>query len=294
MRLRWWFLFVSGLVLAWNPASLLAQAVGVTVLDAVTGSPVEGATVMLTDGTGATAGSGSTDDLGRVEFDAGVARTVMITVSALGYQRFASDPIEPDGEGSLELLVRLGVDALPLEPLTVVTQGSAASTRAAGFERRRTDPTLGGAYLTGEDIRARPMATPTQLVRALPSVSVQQIVTPSNPLGTFDRSLIWFPMSRGGGSNLGYCLADVFIDGVRVRQSLDASPDDLLVGVPLYGVEVYPRALSAPLEYRGTNECGVVLYWTDEPEVTDGGWTWKRLAIGGGLVGMLVVLAVAR
>ena len=152
------------------------------------------------------------------------------------------------------------------------------------------DPSLGGHFLDAEDIAGRPIATPTGLVAAMPMVTRYQIQTMDNPFG-LDRSLIYLPGGRGGSVRPGSCLAQVFVNGVPVRQTEDGtvSVDDVLAGVPLAGVEVYPRAAAAPVEFRGTGECGVVLFWTEEPAPSVGSWSVRRIAIGvGAILGILV------
>jgi hypothetical protein len=185
----------------------------------------------------------------------------------------------------------MGVDAIPLSPFVVVADSQIRRGRVADFERRRDDPSLGGDFLDADDIRSRPMATPTQLLRAVPSVELYQVRTVDNPRG-LDRSLIYLPGSRGGSLIRGKCLAQVFVNGISTRQSQDGhyTVDDVLDGVPIAGVEVYSRASAAPPGFQGTGECGVVLYWTEEPASSSAGWGIKRIAVGvSAIVGVLLL-----
>ncbi len=272
------------------PAGIAAQSARVAVVDAITSAPVGGAFVSLLEGTNPVSVS-ETDADGRVELQADGSGDFTLTVRALGYRDFTSETLTLSVGEYVELEVRMGVDALPLEPLVVVASGRMLSRAMEGFERRRADPTLGGSYLTRAEIERRPIASPTELLYALPSVSVQPIMTLDSPYAQ-ERNLIWFPNSRNRAVNPGACLAEVYVDGVRVQQSLGTSVDDLVTASLLEGVEVYPRAFAAPAEFRGTGECGVVLLWTKEPESSRGSWGWKRILTGGALLGLLVGIAV--
>ncbi len=282
---------LAALFAALAPAAVDAQSVRVSVVDAESGAPVIGASATLLS-EGRRVESTTTDADGRAELRTREGGTYVLAIGGLGYRDFASEPLTLAEDEFVEVRVRLGVQAIPLEPLVVVASGRTLSPAMAGFERRRADPSLGGAYLTRADIERRPVATPTELLFSLPSVSVQPIMTLDSPYAK-ERNLIWFPSSRGASVNPGACLAEVFVDGVRARQSAESSMDDLLAGADLAGVEVYPRPFTAPAEYRGTGGCGVVLFWTEPRDASDGVWSWKRLAVGGGLLGLLVGLAIA-
>ena len=87
----------------------------------------------------------------------------------------------------------------------------------------------------------------------------------------------------------------MFIDGVRVQQSAASSVDDVLSPDVIAGVEMYPRALTAPAQYQDafTPDCGVVLFWTKGPELGQSrGWGAKRIAAGLGLILGLVTVGL--
>jgi hypothetical protein len=279
------------LLAAFTPVAARAQSVRVAVEDAETGAPVVGATVtLLAGGRAVTAAETGAD--GRADLTAEEAGAFSLAVRALGYRDFTSDELAVSDRSYVEVRVVLGIDALPLEPVTVVATGALLSPHMAGFERRRADPSLGGSFLTRKDIERRPIAVPTELLQSMPSVDIAPIMTADAPIVS-GRNLVWFPNDRGTASGRrGACLAELYVDGVRTRQSAAASADDLLAGAEIAGVEVYPRASNAPLEYQGTGTCGVVLFWTEEPEGSSGIWSWKRMAVGGGLLAVLVGLAV--
>ena len=69
--------------------------------------------------------------------------------------------------------------------------------------------------------------------------------------------IVLLPNPGAGGR--GYCVATLYVDGALsdYDQLHSYRPSDLV------GVEMYPRAASAPLQYQSVaTGCGVVLIWT--------------------------------
>lgn len=290
MRRLW---ILTGLLLLGSalwPRAVEAQVVYGEVTDGPSGVPIAGVRLQLRDLEGRVVASADSDDEGRFELQAPAGGLYSLHAERIGYSSFRSDAVSIADGGSIEVLVRLGVEAIPLAPFVVLADSQIRRGRAAEFERRRNDPTVGGHFLDSSDIRSRPTATPTQLLRALPSVDLYRVQTVDNPMGP-DRSLIYLPGSRGGSLRSGMCLAQVFVNGIAMRQTQDGhfTVDDMLQGAPLLGVELYTRAAAAPVEFRGTGECGVVLYWTEEPAASSGSWNIGRIAVGvGAIVGVLI------
>ena len=288
------FLALVLLATTWTTAA--AQIVQGRVVDAQTGGPIEGVRLTLVDSAGALVAYVGSDVRGAFELQAREPGSYAVSAERIGYTSFRSDPVEVPAGGEVVVAVRLGVDAIPLAPFTVFARSELRMGRTADFERRRDDPSVSGYFLDAEDVRARPMSTPTQLLRALPSVDLLPVVTQDNPAGGMDRNLIYLPGSSPGSMRSGMCLAQVFIDGTHVPQSQDGAftIDDYLDGAPLAGVELYTRSAAAPIQYRGASDCGVVLYWTEEPAASSRGWGIKRIAAGFGLIAGVVLFGLTR
>lgn len=272
-----------------------AQTVHGEVTDAETGNPIEGVRLRLLDLSGEVVAATDSEDDGSFQLRARDGGLYSVAAQRLGYTSYRSDAVSVEDAGDIEVRVRMGVDAIPLSPFVVLADSQIRRGRVADFERRRDDPSLGGHFLDAEDVRARPTATPTQLLRALPSVELYQIQTEDNRRG-LDRSLIYLPGSRGLSLIRGKCLAQVFINGIAARQSQDGhnSIDDVLDGVPIVGVEVYSRAAAAPPGFQGTGECGVVMYWTEEPTGSTRGWGIKRIVVGVGAIAGVLLFGFSR
>ncbi len=273
------FVAALSLALAVAPRPVEGQVVRGVVLAAGTGEPIADATLLLIDPTGAVVATSESGPRGRFALRPEEGGTVRLEVSHLGYAGWRTADFELAVGAMIDVEVRLGVEAIPLEPITVLARSRMSLGGVADFERRSRDPTIHGYFLDEEAIARRPASTPSKLVLGAPGMSVG---VASN---AFDRSVI-----LSGG-----CPAQTYIDGVRVRQGGGASIDDLLTTDRIAGVEIYPRRGGAPAQYAEAtgNGCGVVLFWTKPPEPDTGAsWGTGRILVGAGLLIGLLTLAV--
>jgi hypothetical protein len=259
------------------------QTVRGTVLAAGTGDPVAGARLLLRDADGEVQAASVSGDDGRFVLRADSGSLVQIEVSHIGYADWSTANFALASDEIIDVEVRLGIEAIPLDPIVVLARASETGGRLAGFEQRRNDPAgFGGYYLTESDIAKRPSATPTSLVLATPGVRLARAGT-----GTMDRSVI----VTGGN-----CVARTFIDGISVQQSAEHTIDDLLTPELIAGIEVYPRGLSVPPQYQSAagEQCGAVLFWTKEPRPSPGAsWSFRRIAVGLGLLAGILTLGLS-
>jgi len=271
------------LAAAFVPASISAQTLVGLVFDAETEAPVPGATVALLDGAAAVVRTIDTDAAGSFVLESPSAGEFRIRVSRIGYQTYFSNGVVLTDGATTQVRILMGVNAIPLDPLTVLTEARATSGPLIGFEQRMENPSLQGFFVTREEIERRPVSTPTRLLMGAPGVTFQSIGTADAP-GWQDRGMIYMQGARGDAVRPGSCLAQIFVNGVRMQQTPQNSLDDILDLSTLAGVEVYPRASSAPIEYQGTGECGVVLFWLQETVSSDRGWGVTRIIIGAGTI----------
>ena len=274
-----------------GPQRADAQVVSGQVLDAASGEPIPGVRLRLLSLDSTLVNATDSDESGAFELRAREGGIYSVSAERLGYMTYQSDLMSVVDRGRVNVRVRLGVEAIPLTPFVVIADNPVRPGRVGDFEGRRDDPSLGGFFVGREEIERRPLATPTQLLQTLPSVDVLDVQVEDNPRG-LDRGLIYLPGTRGGSLLSGRCLAQVFVNGVPYRQTQDgdSSVDDLLAGARIVGIELYPRASSAPPGFAGSGECGVVMYWTEEPGAnSDNPWGFKRIFVGAGfIVGVLI------
>jgi hypothetical protein len=168
----------------------------------------------------------------------------------------------------------VGQDAIPIEPLVVTVH---RDREIADFYDRMARRGF-GYFLSREQIEARgPGAQVTDLLRTMPGVQI----TPMSATFTGAGNLVTM---RGG---IGRCLPDVYIDGVPVPQYAGSGVDDLLTPGMLEGVEVYTSTAGVPGTIHARGNCGVVAFWTKRD--TGGKWSWRKLLVGAGLVGLLLL-----
>jgi hypothetical protein len=170
------------------------------------------------------------------------------------------------GGEPLEVEVRISPLAVPLEPLTIISERPhlAPNLRleTAGYYRRKeTYGTRGlgvGHFLEREQIRDTNPARVSDVVRMIPGVLVE---------GAGSRRQVIRLRSSGIG---GRCIPVVFVDGAPVATGRDI--DELLSPWSLAAIEVYPGLVTAPeFMNAGDAPCGAVALWTGygEPETSD-------------------------
>jgi hypothetical protein len=257
---------------------LEAQRLVGYVVDEATRNPIGAADIVIIDSEGRQQRSTVTDDDGWFQFAMAAPGSYTIRVAHIGYTPFASETIELGRGETVEIRVRLGMTVIPLEPLEV-TARSATIGRLAEFHQRLETRAF-GRFLAREDIEARPVPRVTDLLRTQPGVRIE-----SARRGPFERPLI---AMRGGA---GSCQPNLYIDGVRVRQSVDFPIDDLIAPDMLEGVEIYTNTGTAPAQYQAASQCGVVLFWTRQGE-PGRPFSWKRLALGVAAAGLVVLFFV--
>lgn len=145
-------------------------------------------------------------------------------------------------------------EALTMEPIatfldTVKVQGSHSfySQAMEGFERRRRSPL--GYFLGVDDMKRLSPLYVADLFRTIPGVNVR----PNDYSG--------YTVSMRGMASGASCSPAVFLDGV---QQFETEGDlELLVALhDLRGVEVYPKGAVAPPQFRGSDSCGSIVFWS--------------------------------
>jgi hypothetical protein len=262
-----------------------AQRIMGIVLEDASRTPVVEAQVTVVHAGGAPRTTIHTDSLGRFVVAVPSGR-YNILVERIGYQAFTSSVLSVGDGETLSAEIRLGVGAVPLQPLVVTARSIPPRGRAADFYARRDDPArAAGFFVTRDDIeRGAPARTTDVLVR-IPTVALVS----NGPLGS-ENYMIFLRGSAGANVD-GRCLPSLFIDGIRVHQNDNASVNDRIDPSQLEGVEVYSRAAFAPAEFAGGNDCGVVAFWTRVAE-SGNDWNWKRIGAGLASIGAFLALVL--
>jgi hypothetical protein len=198
---------------------------------------------------------------GRFQFT-GDAIGVAVEVRRIGFQPLS---VRVDTWPDTGMRFVLDRAATTLAPITVATD-RVQSLAVRGFYERMADVERGinrGFFITAEEIEQRPGARVTDFLGGHPGVRVGNV-------NSGGRNKRWglVPMGVDG------CRMEIYLDGVRFySQSLAVAPNlppptdgfvnDFITTNTIIGVEVYPRAVSAPPQYQSLNGlCGVILIWT--------------------------------
>ncbi|MGH7467794.1 MAG: hypothetical protein ACRENP_07360 [Longimicrobiales bacterium] len=111
-----------------------------------------------------------TDRTGSLRLSSPMAGRYALCVRHVAFAACQSDPLQLQPGRTLEVAVRLGREAIPLEPLVVTARGASAS-RLAGFRERRSTETF-GKFVSREEIDRRPAAEVSDFFRSMPGVFV--------------------------------------------------------------------------------------------------------------------------
>jgi hypothetical protein len=249
---------------------LAAPAVGQrlvgVVVDQETGEGVAGAELVVRDTAEAVQGRAVSDDDGAFVIDLEGGGIFSLAVSRVGYQSFSYDTVEVAAGERVVLEVRLGVRAVPLEPVVVSARSRVRAPAIERFyerlERGRRAGT--GHFFDRSDIEALQPSRVSDLLRRVSGVRVVP--------------------GRGGHEDAvrmrGDCIPALFIDGSQInRADRHDSLDRYVSTLAIEGVEVYRGPATAPAEYFDRHGCGVVLVWTRRGEADEGQSVgWKTVA----------------
>ena len=254
-------LIIPALVLAAGASTSSGQTLRGRVVDAESSQGLAAAVVTVEQLERGRPRVATTDSAGAFEIILPQSGGYRIGASLPGYL-----PLEPGtitiGREQVHVTLRLSRQAIPLESI-IVTARRGTSAHLAEFERRRASSGA-GYFITRNQIERRSAATAATLVLGVPGVNVLPL------RGTPGDHVILMAGTFGG--IVDYCPANVFVDGVLIRGSVDA----VLIADWVEAVEVYPRAALAPAEFH-LNDCGSVLYWTRE-RIGHGSWNWGKIA----------------
>ncbi len=279
-------LFCALVILATVPIAVRGQTVqeirGRVVQDG-TGAAMEGVELALLDDTGAELVRTASDGDGAFRLTVPIPGTYTLRATRLGFRTVEARSLAVRADEVVELLVRLAVDAIPLEPLTIVARATRADHRLTGFRERSSGAGVGafGQFVTRREIDRRARMLTSDLLRPLRGISLVRIA--SGDFGP-ERNLIYLTHHSGRK-----CNPTIYVDGNRLPQTRLSTIDDYLSPNALEGVEVYSGI--GPPQFSG-GECGLILFWTREPEARRPGKRigWKALLLGAGGIAALFVL----
>jgi hypothetical protein len=227
-----------------------AQTLSGRVVEAVTETAIPGATLRLLDPAGNSVSSTIAGSTGGFVLSAPAGVDYTVTVEHIGYTPFTHGPVQLDGEGVAEMVLRLTIEVIPLNPLNVEVEARVRKLERVGFYDRKR---LGlGSFIEYDQIgvQARTAADVLRRVAGLRLVA---------------QGYFTDVQTRGAGT----CRPGIYIDGAFVsgpRRSVTSFNLEDLPATDIEAIEVYPGAASVPPQYNGGNSmCGLILFWTMKP-----------------------------
>ena len=223
-----------------------AQVLRGRVIDQEAGSPIPVASVKLIEMHSGLALSSLTNEAGLFRFQVESEGPFILDIFALGYLPHVDTLRVPPIEEEISIEVRLGVDALPLEPLVVTASRSpwweVTKPRMlwAYHERKDLQEKLGlGRFYDRDDLKMQFAAGPLSLLVEM-----------------------WPPRAE----NLSVSLSDrpceyrYYVDGLKWSGTLQEIPYRTS---DLYSVEIYRGPSETPGEFLNSDSrCGVMVFWT--------------------------------
>ena len=198
---------------------------------------------------GAVAAYARTNDSGVFRLATLPAGAIHVTARRLGFAP-ASTKLTLRGGATDSLVLSLTAVAIAIEGVTVEDEYDARSHRLlAGFWERRARGF--GNYITRDEIEKRDPHDFVDLVRMIPSVTVQT---------RGGRKVIRFARSTGRID----CPPQYFVDGMRIE---NGSPDEF-TPEDVEAVELYSGPATTPPQFAprfNSYTCGAVVIWTRIP-----------------------------
>lgn len=241
--------WMMALLLAAAPSA--AQTLRVTVTDAATGAPVDGAMVRVEDGDGELEQAGFTDRRGEARLRLDDPGPYAVSASRAGYLPAARTvSVAPGGETA----AALGLAARPFALDTVVVVGSTG--REVGrqtFDRRRA--TGNGIYLDSAYVAQRRATYPGDLLYSVPGIEVSV----ERRTGV-----------RRAGTRMGNRCLQFLVNGLPFYGGWPrfVPLEETLRRTDVVAVEVYREFSEVPRELQryawSRGQCGVVVYWTED------------------------------
>jgi hypothetical protein len=184
-----------------------------------------------------------------------------LRAGGLGYEPVTSELLELATGGEFVLDVRLSVEAIPLDPITVVgrSQSTLKEEALRGYYDRRDVGRrigLGRFYDRGQiEVLGNEL---TEVLRRVPGVRVLEDGSGQETITVSGNSMASLGERRP-------CQANIYLDGLLIRREDEPLPlADIDQFVPLQwveAIEVYRRPSETPAEFLGSAVCGVVAIW---------------------------------
>jgi len=238
-------------------APAAAQVLRGRVLDAANDQPVSQARISVLNAENRVAARASAGTNGEFSVTLRGPGTVRLRVERTGYQPSLTQTVQVAALETLQVDVRMAVEALRVEPLTVTARippKRRVSLEMGGFYEREARGF--GRFVRREEIESH---TNYDLVQVLDRIPGTRAI---GPVIVFDRSSMTGAIIRSQTGKGTHCVPQVYLDGNRMAYDRSGL-NGMLDPEHLEAVEVFSSAAQIPAEYSGSSAaCGVILLWS--------------------------------
>jgi hypothetical protein len=256
-----WFGVAGAALLLTLAHGAAAQTVQGRLLQQGTDQAIAGAAVELrqADSTGVIA-TVTTNANGAFTLRAPAPGAYTLHAERIGFKAVDSQPFAlARGAEPLNVRLYMGVEAVPLEPLVVVSNRPDPHLTAYYDRREHYGPAgLGtGYFIAGAELEQerKHAVRPSDYLRIVPGVVVRGGGGRSRQV-TMQRT---YRIAPYGG-----CVPDVFIDGQMTPAGNGNDIDELVSVSEISAIEVYP-GINKPPELETGHLCGAIVIWTGRP-----------------------------
>jgi hypothetical protein len=255
------------------------QTVSGRLLEDGTDSPIADAVIRMLSESGATVAEVLTDPAGRFQLKAKEAGRYRLQAVRIGYAAAVSRELDLELNETLDVVFRLAVRGVPLEPIRV-TASSGLERGRDGFERRRV---LGrGVFLTTDSLRKLGARQASDAFESVAGLLVQRGPAFSTPrimsLQGWGCMVVFL---NHGTQVLGFTQSRnsrLRVPGL-VPMPIRINSDDSMDAYPIErirGIEIYREIAEVPEEFRRSvradliwpidnlGGCGIAIIWTDD------------------------------
>jgi len=254
------------------PSVVAAQVIRGRVLEADTDQPVRLAGLELLDDRDRVLVNATADSTGQFRVRAWMSGKYRLRATALGYRSVTSELLELGTGDEYALNIRLAADAVPIEPITVMSRSRSSLIEIAMrgyYDRRDSGLRIGmGRFLDRGEIEQSGTRL-TDVLRRVPGLRIHidgrcaYIVVGSNPVGTNRLDGSGQRMQGECQPPPRICTASLYVDGLLVRYAGNSIPLDQMLPLEwVEALEVYRRPAELPAEFLASGACGVVVVWT--------------------------------
>ena len=216
------------------------------VIDRAAGVSIPSASVRLVEMPTGKVLSDLTNESGLFQFQVTSEGPYVLDVFALGYITYVDTLRVPPKEEQITLEVRMGIDAIPLDPLEVT------ASRSPWWEV--TEPRMVWDYHRRKDYQGK-----LGLGKFFDQDQLEAMF-PAGDLSIFTE--IWPPRAESSSISLrgASCDYTYYVDGLKWNGTLEEIP---FRTSDLYSVELYRGPSEIPGEFLSSNSrCGVMVFWT--------------------------------